>query len=102
MLWRPVPELAVDYSISLRLYDSEGRRVFQRDHVLREATRFSNTTGRWKPQPISTVFKLEIPNELVAGEYELRLVVYDLKTSIPTVEVGVWEPETTLGRVQLQ
>ncbi len=102
MLWRTVPELAVDFAISLRLYNLEGERVFQRDHVLREATKFSRTTSLWKPQPAGTVFELEIPNDLVAGEYELRLVVYDLKTLIPTVEIDVWEPETTLGRVQLQ
>ena len=60
------------------------------------------TTSLWTTQPVSTVFELEIPNELAAGEYELRMVVYDLQTSTPTVEVGVWEPETTLGRVQIQ
>ena len=102
MLWRTDSELAVDYSISLRLYNDDGARVFQNDHVLRKPLKYPLTTSLWKAQPVSTVFKLEIPYKLPAGEYELRMVVYDLETSTPTVEVGVWEPETALGRVQLQ
>ena len=102
MLWRKDPELAIDYSISLRLYNVEDARVFQTDHVLRKPMAYSLTTSLWTSQPVDTVFELEIPNELAAGEYELRLVVYDLETSTPTVEVGVWEPETALGKVQLQ
>ena len=102
MLWRKDPDLAIDYSISLRLYNVEDARVFQTDHVLRKPMAYSLTTSLWTSQPVDTVFELEIPNELAAGEYELRLVVYDLETSTPTVEVGVWEPETALGKVQLQ
>ena len=102
MLWRTAPELAVDYSISLRLYNDDDVKVFQTDHVLRKPYKYTLTTSRWTTQPVSTVFELDIPNELAAGAYELRLVVYDLETSTPTVEVGVWEPETALGRVQLR
>ena len=29
------------------------------------------------------------------------MVVYDTETLKPTVELGVWEPETTLARLQL-
>ncbi len=102
MLWRTASELAVDYSISLRLYNDDDARVFQTDHVLRKPYKYLVTTSLWTSQPVGTVFRLEVPNELAAGEYELRMVVYDLETSTPTVEVGVWEPETSLGRVRLQ
>ncbi len=102
MLWQTASELAVDYSISLRLYNDDDARVFQTDHVLRKPYEYLLTTSLWTSQPVGTVFDLEIPNELAAGEYELRIVVYDVETSTPTVEVGVWEPETTLGIVQLQ
>ncbi len=44
---------------------------------------------------------LKIPAELSAGEYELRMVVYDFETLVPTVEIGVWEPEVTLARLRL-
>ena len=33
-----------------------------------------------------------------AGDFELRLVVYDLETQAATVEIGVWEAETNPGR----
>ena len=102
MLWQTTPELKNDFSISLRLYDDVGARVLQRDHVLRKPIDYPLTTSLWPSKPVSTVFDLEIPSELAAGEYELRMVVYDVETSTPTVEVGVWEPETVLGRVQLQ
>ena len=102
MLWQAAPELAIDYSISLRLYNNDGARVFQEDHVLRKPLDYPLTTSLWTTKPVGTAFKLEIPNELAAGEYELRMVVYDVVTSTPTVEVGVWEPETALGRVRLQ
>ena len=102
MLWQTASDLAVDYSISLRLYNDDDARVFQTDHVLRKPYEYLLTTSLWTSKPVGTVFDLEIPNELAAGEYELRIVVYDVETSTPTVEVGVWEPETTLGRVQLQ
>ena len=35
------------------------------------------------------------------ADYELRLVVYDAETLTPTVEIGVWEAETTLARLRL-
>ncbi len=101
MLWQTASDLAVDYSISLRLYNDDDDRVFQTDHVLRKPYEYLLTTSLWTSKPVGTVFDLDIPNELAAGEYELRIVVYDVETSTPTVEVGVWEPETTLGRVQL-
>lgn len=102
MLWTTASNVMADYSVSLRLYSDDGAKVFQSDHVLRKPIEYPLTTSLWMTHPVSTVFELEIPDELAAGEYELRLVVYDLETSTPTVEVGVWEPETALGRVQLQ
>ena len=102
MLWTTASKAVADYSVSLRLYSDDGALVFQDDRVLRKPMEYPLTTSLWTTQPVSTVFELEIPNELAAGEYPLRLVVYDLETSTPTVEVGVWEPETDLGRVQIQ
>ena len=102
MLWRAAPGLAVDYAISLRLYNSEGTRAYQMDYGLGMPKEYWRTTSRWSAhQPVATVFDFAVPDELAAGEYELRLVVYDLKTLTPTVEVGVWEEETVLRPVHL-
>ena len=102
MLWQTASEPAGDYSISLRLYNVEGTMISQTDHVLREPTNYASTTRFWPAhEPVEILFQHEVPNEITAGEYELRMVVYDLTTLEPTVEVGIWEPETVLGRMQL-
>ena len=98
--WQTAPGLEVVYSISLRLHDAEGSKVYQRDAVLENSTPFP--TNRWQADElVDTLHVLEFPSELPPGEYELRLVVYDFETLKPTVELGVWEPETTLTRLQL-
>ncbi len=102
MQWELSSELAVDFSISLRLYNVDGARISQSDHVLRKATNYASTTRFWSAHElVDLLYQLEIPDEVMSGEYELRLVVYDLATSVPTVEVGIWEPETVLGRMRI-
>ncbi len=92
--------MKVDYSLSLRLYSYEGVRAYQEDYVPRN--RLKLPTGEWWSQEeIDFRTMLELPDDLPAGEYQLRLVVYDLETLTPTVEIGVWEPETTLARLRL-
>ncbi len=98
--WQIAPGLDVDYAISLRLHDAAGERVFQEDAVLWNPVH--RPTSSWsEEEPVDTMALLKIPAELSAGEYELRMVVYDFETLVPTVEIGVWEPEVTLARLRL-
>ena len=84
----------------LRLHDAAGERVFQEDAVLWNPVHWP--TSSWsEEEPVDTTALLKIPAELSAGEYELRVVVYDVETLTPTVEIGVWEPEVTLARLRL-
>ncbi len=100
MQWQTAPGLEIVYSISLRLHDAEGSTVYQRDVVLEDAKHIS--TNEWEADnPVESLHLLRFPPELPPGEYELRLVVYDYETQKPTVELGVWEPETTLTRLTL-
>ena len=98
--WQIAPGLDIDYAISLRLHDAAGERVFQEDAVLWNPVHWP--TSSWsEEEPVDTTALLKIPAELSAGEYELRVVVYDVETLTPTVEIGVWEPEVTLARLRL-
>lgn len=100
MQWETTPGLETDYAVSLRLYDSEGENSYQDDHVLGNST-FARTRHWTVGEPVDTLFHLEIGEDLRPGEYELRLIVYGTETNVPTVEIGVWEPELLLARVRL-
>ena len=100
MQWTTALGLEAIYSISLRLHDAEGRVVFQQDAVLENSETLA--TNRWQADgPVDTLHFLEFPLEFPPGDYELRLVVYDFETLKPTVELGVWEPETVLATVRV-
>ncbi len=98
--WQTDLSVDADIKISLRLYDAAGAYRYNKDRILRNLN--GDTTAGWTPgQPVETLFFLDIPPELPPGEYELRLVVYNAETLIPTVEIDVWEPEFVLARLRL-
>ena len=98
--WQTAPELGVDYAISLRLHDAEGSSVYQKDYVLWKPGH-SSTGSRGLTDHFDSLHLLAFPADLQSGDYELRMVVYDTATLKPTVELGVWEPETTLAHLKL-
>lgn len=99
--WQTAPGLGTEFAVSLRLHDSEGGGVYQRDIVLLNPNH--SRTDDWSPeQPVETLYHMEIPPDLKPGEYELRMVVYDYETLQPTVELGVWKPEAVLGFLQVE
>ena len=98
--WQATPGLETDYAISLRLYNSEGEKSYQEDYVLGNST-FARTRHWPADEPVDTLFHLDLWADLRPGEYELRLIVYSTETQIPTVEIGVWEPEFLLARLRL-
>ena len=99
--WETAPDLHIDYAISLRLHDAEGRAVYHKDEVLWKADH--TKTGIGGPSELfDTPFQVDIPADLLPGEYELRLIVYDEESLKPTVELGVWEPEVALARLRLE
>ena len=98
--WQTASELEIDFAISLRVHDAEGNSVFQRDYVLWRPDH-SSTGGGGQSATFDSLHLIELPADLPPGEYEVRLVVYDTETLKPTVELGVWEPETTIARLQI-
>ena len=98
--WQTSPGLDSDYAISLRLYNAEGERAYQKDHVLRNPHLVP--TSQWSADDVvDTLFHFEFPADLRAGDYELRQIVYNIESLIPTVQIGVWEPELTLARLRV-
>ncbi len=99
--WEVTPDVAVDYSISLRLHNREGETVFQQDDTLWNP--LHQPTSLWDPdERIDTLVQFTLPADVPPDSYELRLVVYNVETLVPTVEIGVWEPEVTLASISLQ
>ena len=100
--WQVEPGLDVDYAVSLRLYGNGGEIVYQGDDMLWNPRTYVGTSEWPAGEAVDTVFVVEAPEWLAAGEYGLRMVVYDSETLAPTVEVGVWEAEVSLARVRVR
>ncbi len=101
--WQVDADLNVDYAVSLRLHDADGARVHQQDQWLLLGSLYNAPTSRWAAgEPVDTLVSFSVPPDLPAGRYELRLVVYDVKTLTPTVEIDVWEPEVVLTELQIE
>lgn len=99
--WRIGPETDVDFAYSLRLYSESGEMVYQTDNTIRKLIEHTPTSSWFENDVADSLFHLDLPPDLRPGGYTLRLVVYDFKTQVPTVEIGVWEPETALARLQI-
>ena len=99
--WQTSPGLDIDYAISLRLYNAAGEMAHQADDVLWKPTNHSPTSQWPADEEVESLFHFDLPADLLAGDYELRIVVYDFETQAPTVQVGVWEPEALLARLRL-
>ncbi|MYC95693.1 MAG: hypothetical protein F4X14_12050 [Caldilineaceae bacterium SB0661_bin_32] len=96
--WQTAPELGVDFAVSLRLHDAQGSNVFQKDYVLWRPDHSSTGAGG-QTEPFDSLHLIEFPADLPFGDYELRIVVYDTESLKPTVELGVWEAETTIAHL---
>ena len=57
----------------------------------------TNTGSRGSSQLFDTPFLVEFPADLLPGDYELRLIVYDTASLKPTVTLGLWEAGSDVG-----
>ena len=101
--WQDDVASDIDYATSIRLYpvDKDGDWVYQEDTDLWKILPATTEIGTLTVQ-IDTFVPMSFPADLPAGEYELRLLVYDTETLQPAVRIGIWEPELLLARVRLK
>ncbi len=99
--WQTEFGLETDFAVSLRLQNADGQNTYQTDHVLGNST-FARTRNWRADVPVDTLFHLDLPADLPPGDYELKLIVYNTETLVPTVEIDVWKPELLLARLLLQ
>ena len=99
--WQIEQETDVDYAVSLRLYSEEGEMVYQEDNLIWELRNKKSTKYWTDNETVDSLFYLDLPIGIQSGSYDLRLVVYNFETQIPTVEIDVWQPEVTLARLHL-
>ena len=96
--WQIDPGLDIDYAIRCVCTMLPEKGLTRRTLCCGTRASGLRATGRMRKQ--STQCRC-LTAELSAGEYELRMVVYNFETLTPTVEIGVWEAETTLARLRL-
>ncbi len=94
------PPLA-DYAVSFRLLNADGATVTQFDTQIWNFDRVP--TGEWQPAERSeSLTHFALPADLPDGDYTVRLIVYDVATLTPTVQVDVWTPEVDLAHLQVR
>ena len=100
--WQDPIDSETTYATSLRLYavESEGSWVFQEDTDLRKASGATSAESALQAT-IDTLVWLDFPPELPAGEYELRLLLYDAVSLQTVVQDGTWDPELILARLSV-
>lgn len=99
--WKRTTGAAVDFSTSLRLTNSEGEGVYQKDGSLLSTTIRSPDSSLLQSGMLYSLHYLDVPADLASGAYELRLIVYASQRLTPMLELGVWEPEKVVARFRL-
>ena len=90
-----------DCRISLRWVAADGAVAFQQDDGLWNAMHLS--TSAWASgESMESLHLLTLPPELAPGVYTLVAVVYNQESLVPTVQVGLWQPEINLGAVRVE
>ena len=99
--WETTSQLDSDLKTSLRLYGEAGREIWADDQFL--VTIDNRMTSRWDPNsPVPILNLVDIPADTPPGQYELRLIVYESRTLVPSAEVDQWQTEIVLAQLNIQ
>lgn len=90
-----------DVRISLRLVAADGTVVFQQDDGMWNSEHLS--AAAWAAgEQIESLHVLALPADLAPSTYDLLAVVYNEQTLVPTVQVGIWQPDIVLGSLVVE
>jgi hypothetical protein len=98
--WQTARPIDQEYRLSLRLYNEMDERVHMEEYPIFDA--FVRATDEWRTGAATETYQLfpALPN-LAPGTYQLRILIYDLDTLAPAVQVNVWEPEVLLLTIEI-
>lgn len=94
----PLGPMKTDYKASLRLVNTSGERVAQKDRVLLH--NFHQGTSLWPPETVNEYYLLPVPPDTPPGEYTVTVVIYHPDTLAPLTAAGA--VEIPLGNIRLQ
>ncbi len=95
LAWRANQTIVPNLRISLRLYNEAKERVHLEEYELRDL--FERPTSEWRPGDETKSYQIfPLPSDLPDGHYQLKLLIYDLQSLAPSVQVGIWEPEIAI------
>lgn len=94
----PIAPIAVDYKASVRLFDSNGAMVAQKDRYLTH--NWHQRSSLWPREEVNEYYLLPLPSDFLSGVYEVRLVVYHPETLAPLTDNGL--VEVVLGQIVLK
>ena len=87
--------------LSLRLYNAAGERVDLEEYEMLDVV--ERPTNEWVVGNESQIYPIfQLPPDLAQGHYQVRLLIYDVDSLAPTVQVGIWEPELSLLDIDLK
>jgi hypothetical protein len=98
LTFAPLAQMDADYKASLRLIDSTGERVSQKDRLLMH--NFHQGTSLWTPETVNEYYLLSVPPETPSGEYTVVVVIYHPDTQVPLMADGL--AEIPLRTVQVE
>ncbi|MFN8458463.1 MAG: hypothetical protein U0401_28055, partial [Anaerolineae bacterium] len=94
----PLASMSTDYKASLRLVNSAGERVAQKDRVLLH--NYHQGTSLWPAETVNEYYLLPLPSDVPPGDYTVTLLIYQPDSLGPLLVQG--SPELPLGQVKLK
>ncbi len=100
LAWRANQPIAPNLRLALRLYNEGGEQVHFEEYELLDIV--ERPTNEWTVDRVNESYQIfPLSGDLPPGAYQLKLLIYDVDSLAPAVQVGIWEPELHLLDIAL-